>query len=142
MINTCSALIGFYGRFEESVADFYTDLSEMFPDHEEFFLSLAKENRKHKMIVERAYREVITDALEACFISDMDEEEYEIDTEIPDEMVYREAIERAVDIEEENHRLCKDAEEGTRGLLADITHAFQRVAREKEKRLKKLKNKN
>jgi hypothetical protein len=142
VINTCSALISFFGNFEEQVSDFYTKLSDQFPDQKDIFFSLSKQNIKHKNLVERVYREVITDAIEACFISDINEEDYEINTNIPDNITYRDALKIAKELEKVNYKFCKDAAQGTKGLLADITQAFRRITREKEKRLNQISKMN
>jgi hypothetical protein len=81
MLNTCSALISFYERLEDNINIFYTKLGEQFPEKNDFFNTLSKENIKHKQRVVRTYREVITDAIEACFISEIDDNKHRIDTE-------------------------------------------------------------
>jgi hypothetical protein len=94
---------------------------------------------KHKQRIVRVYREVITDAIEACFISEMDESKYDIDIEVSMITSLTEAVGKAIQIEEKSRLLCNDAVESSEGLLHDITRAFERVARVKDKRIDKLK---
>jgi hypothetical protein len=136
-IITCSHLISFYGRLEEKAISIYEKMYKVV--QEEVFSELAQENKKYKRRVERAYREVITDAIEACFIKGMKEEDYLIDVEIHDGITYRDALKTSVEIEEITKDFCLDAVEGSEGLLMDITRAFERVAKDKEKRIQKLK---
>jgi len=139
VLNTCSALISFYERFEDKVNSFYSKLGNEFPEKKDFFNNLSKENIKHKQRVVRAYREVITDAIEACFISEIDETKYALSTELMDATNLAEAIRNAIQIEETIRLFCNDAVESTEGLLHDITRAFERVARDKNKRIERLK---
>ena len=139
MLNTCSALISFYERFEDKINGFYSKLGDEFPEKKDFFNTLSRENIKHKQRVVRAYREVITDAIEACFITEMDEEKYALSNKLMDAKNIAEAIRNAIQIEETSRIFCNDAVESTEGLLHDITRAFERVARDKNKRIERLK---
>jgi hypothetical protein len=139
MLNTCSALISFYERLEDNINIFYTKLGEQFPEKNDFFNTLSKENIKHKQRVVRTYREVITDAIEACFISEIDDNKHRIDTEISEQASLTEAIEKAIQIEEKSREFCAEAVNSSEGLLHDITRSFERVARDKNKRIEKLK---
>ena len=64
---TASQVISFAVELEDRAAKFYEDLAQKHEQHKETFLSLVKENKKNGLHVRRAYREVITDALEAGF---------------------------------------------------------------------------
>ena len=139
MLNTCSALISFYERFEDEVNRFYLKLGDEFPEEKVFFNSLSRENIKHKQRVVRAYREVITDAIEACFISEIDEKKYDLSMVSMTATNLAEAVRNAIQVEEKSRLLCNNAVESTEGLLHDITRAFDRVARDKTKRIEKLK---
>ncbi|MHC1564672.1 MAG: hypothetical protein ACXQTF_05040, partial [Candidatus Hecatellaceae archaeon] len=67
MLNTASAVVSFVINVEEETAKFYENLAQKYLEGKDAFLSFSKENRKNKVLVERAYYGVITDALEACF---------------------------------------------------------------------------
>ena len=141
MLNTASGLIEYYTKYEDRIKSFYETLAEdeRCAADKELFKSMAKENEKHKKEVLRAYYEVITDAIEACYIRPLDETKYEVDTEITPEMTYADILRRAVDIEEKSGGFCAEAYRCTSGLLADISVAFRRVSRWKAKRAEKLK---
>jgi len=141
MLNTASGLIEYYTKYEDRIKSFYETLAEdeRCAADKELFKSMAKENEKHKKEVLRAYYEVITDAIEACYIRPLDETKYEVDTEITPEMTYADILRKAVDIEEKSGGFCAEAYRCTSGLLADISVAFRRVSRWKAKRAEKLK---
>ena len=141
MLNTASGLIEYYTKYEDRIRSFYETLAEdeRCAANKELFKSMAEENEKHKKEVLRAYYEVITDAIEACYIRPLDETKYEVDTEITPEMTYADILRKAVDIEEKSRGFCAEAYRCTSGLLADISVAFRRVSRRKTKRAEKLK---
>jgi len=141
-LNTASAIISFYAKLEDQVANFYEQLAnvESYSAGKETFRDLAKENRRHKELVERTYREVITDALEACFAFSMNESHYIIDTDIVKKMSYLDAIRRAIEIEEKGHRFCLDASEKSKSLMSDLPQAFARVAKKKLSRVARLRS--
>lgn len=143
-LNTASAIISAYSRLEDQAVKFYEDLAsnEKYAEDKETFLALAKENKKHKTMVVRAYREVITDALEACFSFDppLQESNYGVRTELTADMSYSDILKIAMDLEEKIHRFCIDARKSCFGLLADIPQAFERVAKRKTHRKQTLKS--
>ena len=139
-LNTASAAIGFAKALEEDSAKFYEDLSRRYPQNEEVFLSLAKENRKNAAQVQRVYYEVITDAIEGCFAFSMNPDEYTLKTELAKETGYTEALEKAVEIEDRTINFYMDAAEQSKSLLADVPRAFTMIARKREQRLPVLKS--
>ena len=141
MLNTTSAFITFHGKLEDETGAFYRRLasSGSYPEAEEAFLALAKENGKHKEMVLRTYREVVTDAFEGGFpLFPLDEEDYRVQTELPEDASLSDVLKRATEIEEKSRRFCTDAAKSTRGLMADIPQAFEWVARAKARREKEL----
>ena len=95
------------------------------------FLSLAKDTNRHKEMVERAYREVITDALEACFAFAMNEGDYAINTDVPKDARYPDILRKAIELEERQYKFCVDASQKSSCLMSDVTQAFARVAKKK-----------
>lgn len=141
MLNTTSAFITFHGKLEDEAGDFYRRLagSGRYPEAEETFLALARENGKHKETVLRTYREVITDAFEGGFpLFPLNEEDYRINTELTDDASLPDILRRASEIEETSRRFCTDAAKSTRGLMADVPQAFEWVARAKARREREL----
>lgn len=139
MLNTASAAIGFARKLEEDSARLYEALSRKFPQDKEVFLSFIKENQKNTAQIERAYYEVITDALEGCFAFSLNLDEYVFDTELPEKTGYAEALGRAIRMEEKIRQFYAQAAEQSKSLMADVPRAFALVARKKESRLATLK---
>ncbi|MFC1912205.1 hypothetical protein ACFLXG_03525 [Chloroflexota bacterium] len=139
-LNTASAAIGFARTLEEDSAKFYEDLSRRDPQNEETFLSLVKENRKNAAQIQRAYYEVITDAIEGCFAFNMNPEKYTLKTELAEKTGYAEALEKAVEVETKIIKFYLDAAEQSKSLLADVPRAFTIIARKREGRLSMLKS--
>lgn len=143
MLNTASAIISFYERLEDQIAGFYENLAqdEKYSEERETFLALSRENRRHKEMVIRAYREVITDAIEAGFsFTGLDESDYAIATELREDLSLHDVLNSAIEIEEKSRKFCNDASESSRDLLADITQSFGWVARRKARRLQTLRS--
>ena len=141
-LNTASAVVSFYAKLEDQAANFYEQLASVksYSAGKETFQDLAKENHRHRELVERTYREVITDALEACFAFSMNESHYTIDTDTVKKMSYLDAIRRAIEIEEKDHRFCLDASEKSKSLMSDLPQAFRRIAGKKLTRVTRLRS--
>ena len=97
-LNTTSAVIDFYSKLQDQFAAFYEQLANKkecsFAN--DTFLSLAKQTRKRKEVVERAYREVISDELEACFL----DSNYIIDTDVSEGARSQHILRKAIELEE------------------------------------------
>jgi rubrerythrin len=99
------------------------------------FAAFAKESKRHRDMVDRAYRQVVTDAFETGFtFTGLNDEDYRIDTQLADDLRFSDALKMAIEVEEVSRRLCSDASESSRALLADIAQAFGWVAERKSKR--------
>lgn len=136
-LHTASAIISFYTRLEDQVAQFYRDAAanDRYAAGRETFLALAQENHSQKAMIRRVYQEVITDAFEACFsFPNLHEGTYQVDTELPETLNYLEALAKAITIEDTSYHFCTEASEKSKALLAGIPQAFHRVATSKAKR--------
>ena len=136
-LNTASALISFYSKLEDQTEKFYSCLAENkhYLKGRDTFLAFAKENKKHKMMVTRTYREGITDAFEACFsFTGLHEDAYRIDTEVSDDLSYTDVLKKAINIEETTYIFCTHTSEKARALLAGIPQAFNWIAKQKASR--------
>jgi rubrerythrin len=136
-LNTASAAISFAKKLENESAKFYEDLAKRTKD-EDVFLSFAKENRKNVVQIERAYYEVITDAIEGCFAFKISPDEYTFKTELAENASYSDALDKAIEIEEKMIKFYSDAAEQSESLMADIPRAFTLIARKREGRESKL----
>jgi rubrerythrin len=136
-LNTASAVVSFYTRLEDEISRFYEELAAKVesPEGREAFAAFARESKKNRDMVDRAYRHVVTDAFETGFtFSGLNDEDYRIDTQLEDDLRFSDALKMAIDVEEVSRRLCSDASESSRALLADIAQAFGWVAERKSKR--------
>jgi len=137
-INTASAAISFARKLEEESARFYEELSRRYAKDKDVFLSFARENGKNIVQVERAYYEVITDALEGCFSFKINPDDYAFKTEVADLVSYSEALERSIEIEEKIIEFYSDAAEQSKSLLADVSRVFTMVVKKRGERIPKL----
>jgi hypothetical protein len=133
-INTASAAISFAKKLEEDSAKFYEDLSRKYIKDVDVLLSFAKENRKNIVQVERAYYEVITDAIEGCFAFNINPGDYAFKTELAEGASYSDVLEKAVEMEEKIIKFYSDAAEQSKSLMADVPRAFEMVAKKRDNR--------
>ena len=134
---TASALLSFYSQMEDEITRFYQTLAarDTFSQGQHTFYVFAQESQKHKKRVLRTYREIISDALETSFsFIGVKTEDYTIDTELPPDISYEEALTKAELIEERSAKLCATAGQQSQSLLAGIPQAFQRIAKRKRER--------
>jgi len=139
-LNTASELISFTKKLEEDSARFYRELSRKFVQDKDVFLSFAKENEKNIVQVERAYYEVISDAIEGCFAFNINPQEYSFKTELAEKESYSESLDRATEIEEKIIKFYLDAARQSKSLMADVPRAFQMVAKKRGNRQLTLKS--
>ena len=141
MLNTTSAFITFYVKLEDEIITFYNNIARNgnYKDFRDYFLTLANENKKNKVMVLRTYREVVTDAFEGGFpLFPLDEDDFSINTDLSgvESLVF--VLKKSKEIEEISQRFCKGVAESTLGLMADVPQAFQWVAKKKSLHIEKL----
>ncbi len=134
-LQTASATISFAKKLEDESAKFYEDLAQRYTEGKDTFLSFAKENGKNVVQIERAYYEVITDAIEGCFAFNLNPDEYTVKTELAEEASYSEALDKAVEIEEKIIKFYLDAAEQSKSLLADVPRVFTMIAKKRSSRM-------
>ena len=110
-LHTCSEVISFARQMESEAANFYRDLAQQYGRDEEIFLSLAKENSKYILQIERAYYGVISDAIEGCFAFDSDPDKYTFETKLPEKATFSTVLSQAIFIEEKMIKFYGDAAE-------------------------------
>jgi len=137
-LNTCSSVISFAKELENAAAKFYRDLSQKYTQDTEILLSFAKENQKNIIAIERAYYEVISDALEGCFAFDVNADEYKFKTAPDEKASYSDALAQAMEMEEKIIKFYSDAAEQSEGLMADVPRAFRMVAKKRGSRKPQL----
>jgi len=135
--------ITFHGKLEDSIQAFYENLAEKDGNiaRTHIYLDLAKENNKHKNRILRAYREIITDALEGGFpIFDLNEKDYELKTDNKKDMNLNDTLKKAINLEEISLRFCEDASKSINGLIIEVSQEFAWLKNRKQKRIQKLQN--
>ena len=137
-LNTCSGVISFAKELENKTANFYQDLAQKYDQDAEILLSFANENHKNIIAIERAYYEVITDAIESCFAFNVDTDKYDLKTELGDNTSYSDALSQAIEIEEKIIKFYSDTAAQSEGLMADVPRAFQLVAKKRGGRRSRL----
>jgi len=136
---TASSVISFVVKLEEDSATFYDELSCRWASAGETLASFSKQNRKNKSVVQRAYYGVISDALEGCFaFTDLDTEDYLIDTKLPPDESYTDSLQKAMGMEKKIIAFYIDVARPAKALLADVPRAFERIASKRNERLLKL----
>jgi len=139
-LHTASETISFIKEFEEEAAKFYEELSEKYPEGEDVFLSFAKENRKYFNQIQRAYYSVITDAIEGCFAFDLETDDYALDTDLPEDTSYADAVAKALALEEKIIEFYDVAADQSMSLMADVPRNFKIVTRKRKDRIARLKS--
>ena len=133
-LSTMAAVMTFVTKLEESSAAFYETQAKTHPARMDTFLSWAKENRKFESTVKRTYFGVITDTLESNFsFQGLDDEDYQLN--LPDTVAPQDIEKRARAMEETIRRFYLDAGKRCEGLMADIPRLFNKIARNRERRL-------
>jgi len=140
-LKTASEIVKFAGELEEKSANFYEKMAERFPERKDIFLSLAKENRKCKKMVQRAYSEVVSDALETGFsFEGMESEKYLIETNFFQNEDVRLLLNKALEMEKKIQKFYLDAAEKSKSLLADVPRVFERIGKKREERKHKIRD--
>ena len=135
--------ITFHGKLEDSIQAFYENLAEKDGDiaHRNIYLALAKENKKHKDRILRAYREIITDALEGGFpIFDLNEKDYALKNNNTEDIALDDILNNAIDVELKSIKFCDDASKSINGLIVEVSQEFEWLKKRKAKRLHKIQN--
>jgi rubrerythrin len=139
-LHTASETISFVKELEEKSAEFYEDLAQRYSKSEDVLLSYAKENKKYFKQIQRAYYSVITDAIEGGYAFDLEADDYRLDTKLPKDASYSDALDKAVGIEEKMIKFYTTAAEQSMSLMADVPRNFKIVARKRGDRISKLKS--
>lgn len=138
-LTTASEVIRFAVELENRAAKFYEDLATRYPEAKEVFSSLVKENGKNKILVERTYNEVVTDALETGFsFQGFEADAYMIDVDLAQDAHLSHAVKKALEIEEKIQKFYATAAQMSKALLADIPRIFEGIEKKRTERKAKL----
>ena len=139
-LQTASSVISFAKKLEHESAKFYEDLSQRYAKDVDVLLSFAKENGKNVVQIERAYYEVITDAIESCFAFNINSDAYTVETTLAEDVSYSDALDKAIELEEKIAEFYTDAAEQSKSLMADVPRAFMMVVKKRGNRAAKLRS--
>ncbi len=137
-LHTASELITLVKKIESESARLYEDLSQRYGKDADVLLSFAKENGKNIVQIERAYYEVISDALEGCFAFNINPDDYALEAKLAEGVSYPDALKKALEMEKTIIAFYAQAVEQSSSLMADVSRAFTIVARKRKNRIPKL----
>ena len=141
MLHTAAEVLTLSKKLESESAKFYENLAQRYTEGKEISLSFAKENSKYIVQVERAYYEVITDAIEGCFsFEGIDTDNYSIETELLEGTSYSDALRMAIALEEKIIKFYLDTAKVSKSLMADVPRAFEMIAKKRNERIPKLRS--
>jgi len=139
-LHTASEVISLAKSLENESIKFYQDLSQKYAKDKDVFLSFAKENGKNVVQIERAFYGVITDAIEGCYAFNIESDEYTFETVLAENASYSDALDKAIELEENIGEFYTVAAEQSKSLLADVPRAFMMVAKKRGNRVAKLRS--
>jgi len=137
---TASETLSFLRELEEQGAGLFENIAQKYSKDQELWISFAKENRKYASQIQMAYQSVITDAIEGCFAFDLESDDHTLDTELPGNAGYGDAVIKAVAVEEKLLAFYHAAADQTMSLLADVPRNMKIVARKRTARLERLRS--
>jgi len=138
-IITASQAVSYITKVMGESAKLYESLAQKYAEEKETFLSLAKENMLNKKSIERAYYEIISDKLEACFcFSDLNTDKYSTKTELPEDIDYSSTLSNLLDMEEKTRNFLLDAGKQSKSLVPDVSWIFERMGKKRAERIAKL----
>jgi hypothetical protein len=138
-LNTMAGVMSFVSKIENDSALFYRNYAEKYPELESTFLSWNKENSKFEKNIKRTYFGVITDTLESNYaFQGLDTDDYNFETQLPENVDSSEAGKRAREIEETIKHFYLKAAQLSDGLMADVPRLFRKIAKKREERCQSL----
>jgi len=134
-LHTASEIISFIRLRENDIAEFYEKLCRFGKNCEEL-RRFARESRRDVVLVQQAYNNVISDALESGFAFDIEAHDFE--PALPTDVSFPEAIKGALETETTITRLYSVAAEQSWSLLGDVARAMRTIAHKRQARIAKL----
>ena len=136
-MKTTSQLLSHHQSLEETQAGYHSALAEKYPEHADVFNKLAKDNRRHMEMAQRAYREGVTDAFEVGFLAkELDPANYTLVEPSGDLAT---VVKTMISNEEKIIGFCVDAASNSSKLLPDVPETFERLVKRKKRSIEKMK---
>jgi len=140
-LQTASETLSFLDQLQKQATDYYQTIIDRFGKDEEVYKGFIKENKRYYSDIMFSYRSVISDALEGCYAFNLNSDDWILDTNLPDNQSYKDAISKAVSLEEKMISFYEAAAQQSAQLLADVPRAMLHIVKKiKQKRLPKLKS--
>lgn len=133
---TASQIVNFAIRIEEKSEKLYEKLVEEYPQEKEIFSTLLKENRKNKLWIQRAYNEIVSDALETGFSFEGVSADKSLAEDSMNEGSSDSVLEGVLEREERIQKFYQDTAEKSKAFLADLPRVFERIAKKQDNRKK------
>jgi hypothetical protein len=137
-LRTASQVLGYAKQLEDDAVRLYQSMSESYPSSGEAFLSLAKQNKKNMLLIDRAYWGINNDAFETGFCFEIDIDDGAPRLEHSGCAGYSQCIEDAIGQERKAGAFYSIAAEQSKSLLADLTRILLQIAGTKADREKTL----
>jgi hypothetical protein len=136
---TTSAVINFAEQLEDRSSAFYEGLGARYPECRDAFLAFARSGHKIKRAILQTYRETVSDALETGYsFQGLDLGPYQAETELAADAGIKEALDKALALEQTAETFYREVAHRSRSLLATITMAFTSAAKRRGRRRSRL----
>jgi len=138
-LNTASAAVSFAKQLEEESAEMYEQVGNTFPAWNEAIWTFMRENTRNASSIDRAYFNVVSDALDTGFaFGGVDADDYALLT-VPEGTHQSHVLDVLVANENRIIAYYNAVGDSSRNLMADLPRAFDRVAVKHGRRLEILK---
>lgn len=135
IIHTMAEGISIARKLENDSAAFYVREAPTYPAYSQIMLTFAAENQKYLKQIEQTYYGVITDAIEGCFVFNLETNDFILETAQKISQVPRSIIEQSVQMEEKILQFYISAAEQSKSLIGDIARSFTLTAKKRKTRL-------
>ncbi len=135
-LSTFGAIMGFAAGMARQAADVYGTMAEKatYPGLKEALLSFQKEEEKIHFLMEMTRRENVTEMILEP-VTGLQQEDYEIDTKIPDQ-TDESLLKAALILEEREKKFFQDA--SSKVPLPEVARIFRKIVKKKEENLLEL----
>lgn len=138
-LSTFGAIMGFAGEITGRAADAYKTMVQKAkdPDLREILQALSVDGGKSHSLMEKTRRENVTEMILEP-ISGLQQEDYEIDLKMTDQMGDADLLKAALAFEEREKKFFSDA--SSKVSLPEVARIFRKLAQKKQENLTKLQN--
>ena len=140
ILNTTSAVINELTNAESNISILYEKIAQQYPQIREFFLVYSNENRKNKIIIQRAYYAKNKDDLDAesAFKKGLDTSKYSLKKTFPISSTLDDIFQIAVESEKTTIQLYSDTAKLSAGIMPYLHDILQTLIEKRGKRIIKI----